>query len=808
MAHSDATSVSVRPYKADGLTRSIATSAKSRFPNVETVLRRAVPALIGLCLLAAGVTTALQVNAARTRVLDSMAEDLSLLSRIIGHDLTAQAAGQKDAVAAAARYVRESLPAEASDHGRGLIVSDASGTVVAVTGTGIANVGANLTAALGAGQPLTTMAEDAGVLQITLPGGEQALATVRNLEEPLGQIALVQPVSDALVGWRDSVHITVTLFAITGSVLALLGLAFSWQASRARQASRTAARVQQRVDTALSRGRSGLFDWDLARGRIFWSQSMYELMGHEPRSGLISFGTFNNAIHPDDGDFYALADELLRGDTNVIDRSFRVRHARGDWIWLRARAEVVRTPEDGARLIGICVDITEERRLAERTMTADLRLREAVETVSEAFVLWDADNKLVLCNTKFQQLYELPDDAVKPGSAYADVIAAGRAPVVRTQVHPEGKVEEGARTYEAQLEDGRWLHINERRTKDGGFVSIGTDITSLKRHEERLVDSERRLMATVTDLQKSRQTLELQAQQLAELAEKYAEQKAEAEGANKTKSEFLANMSHELRTPLNAIIGFSEIMTSGAFGPLGSAKYEEYARDIGDSGHHLLELINDILEMSRIETGHLQLRLDDVDLDAVVLEALRVVTPLAEEKGLALRAEAATGIVARADRRAVKQILLNLLANAVKFTPAGGRVTVRVRPVGEAVNICVEDTGIGIPREAMSKLGRPFEQVENQFTKTHKGSGLGLAIARSLVELHQGVMRIRSTVGEGTVVLVRLPQRADAPLKADEELAALLRETEEAEVAAEVSGDQAVPAVEAEAGTAEDQPQA
>jgi two-component system cell cycle sensor histidine kinase PleC len=244
-------------------------------------------------------------------------------------------------------------------------------------------------------------------------------------------------------------------------------------------------------------------------------------------------------------------------------------------------------------------------------------------------------------------------------------------------------------------------------------------------------------------------------------------------------------MSHELRTPLNAIIGFSEIMTSGAFGPLGSAKYEEYARDIGDSGHHLLELINDILEMSRIETGHLQLRLDDVDLDAVVLEALRVVTPLAEEKGLALRAEAATGIVARADRRAVKQILLNLLANAVKFTPAGGRVTVRVRPVGEAVNICVEDTGIGIPREAMSKLGRPFEQVENQFTKTHKGSGLGLAIARSLVELHQGVMRIRSTVGEGTVVLVRLPQRADAPLKADEELAALLRETEEPQTAAE-----------------------
>src|SRR5262249_50924036 len=195
-------------------------------------------------------------------------------------------------------------------------------------------------------------------------------------------------------------------------------------------------------------------------------------------------------------------------------------------------------------------------------------------------------------------------------------------------------------------------------------------------------DTERQHMATISDLRKSRQILELQTQQLAELADKYAEQKAEAEKANTAKSEFLANMSHELRTPLNAIIGFSEIMTSGAFGPLGSAKYEEYCRDIGDSGQYLLDVINDILEMSRIENGHHPLRLEEVDLDATVLEALRVITPLSEEKGLALRAEAATGLVARADRRAIKQILLNLVSNAVKFTPPGGRVAVRLRQVG------------------------------------------------------------------------------------------------------------------------------
>ena len=239
------------------------------------------------------------------------------------------------------------------------------------------------------------------------------------------------------------------------------------------------------------------------------------------------------------------------------------------------------TPRRGEpHLVGIAVDITEQRRLASETATADMRLRDAIETISEAFVLWDADNRLVMCNSKFQQLHELPPDASAPGTPYAEVdgarTSAGRAAPVHAR--------EAAGCRRAHLrgaaQDGRWLQINERRTKDGGYVSVGTDITALKRHEEQLVDSERELMATVPDLKQSRQKLEEQAQQLADLAERYLDQKAQAESANRAKSEFLANMSHELRTPLNAIIGFSEMMESGMFGPLGSDKYDEYCRDI------------------------------------------------------------------------------------------------------------------------------------------------------------------------------------------------------------------------------------
>jgi two-component system cell cycle sensor histidine kinase PleC len=437
-------------------------------------------------------------------------------------------------------------------------------------------------------------------------------------------------------------------------------------------------------------------------------------------------------------------------------------------VWLRARCELVQaTDEPGLHLIGIAVDITEQKNLVAKSEAADIRLRDAIDTISEAFVVWDADNRLVMCNSKFQSLHSLSEEATKPGTEYDAVVAAGGKPVVRTQMTGGGRREPGGRTFEAQLEDGRWLHISERRTKDGGFVSVGTDITALKRHEERLLESERQLKATIDDLRSSQATLEVQKTQLAELAQKYAEEKTRALEASQAKSEFLANMSHELRTPLNAIIGFSEIMESGMFGPLGADKYLEYCHDIRESGQYLLDVINDILDMSKIEAGRIRLELEVTDLDRLLADAMRIIGARAQEKKLTINTEVASGIRLKVDRRAVKQILLNLLSNAVKFTPEGGRIIVRGRATGETVMIAIEDTGIGIPPEALKNLGRPFEQVESQFTKSHQGSGLGLAIAKSLVELHNGSMRIRSTVGVGTVVGVRLP-RDGRPVDADE----------------------------------------
>jgi two-component system, cell cycle sensor histidine kinase PleC len=299
--------------------------------------------------------------------------------------------------------------------------------------------------------------------------------------------------------------------------------------------------------------------------------------------------------------------------------------------------------------------------------------------------------------------------------------------------------------------------VSEMRTRDGSTVSVGSDVTQLKQHQEKLVDSERRLMATIHDLSVARKAEQERARELVELNRKYMRETERAEGASRAKSEFLANMSHELRTPLNAIIGFSELMESALFGPLGSERYEEYIRDIHVSGNYLLGVINDILDMSKIEAGQFSIDREEIDLCPLIREAVKVISLQAAQKSIIVDTNIPDSIKLYADRRAIKQIALNLLSNAVKFTGQGGRISVRARNLSGALVLTIEDNGCGIPKDALTKLGRPFEQVQNQFTKTHTGSGLGLAISRSLAELHGGALKIRSTEDVGTIVSVRVP---------------------------------------------------
>ncbi len=752
MARVEAASASVRSDSIKGLAQSIAKPAYRRLLTAEPALRRAVPALIIAFLLTIAVGAFVQVLDHRRQAIADASKDIETIAEVLSDRLDRP---RREDAAPLWRSAQEALDrartARTTAAGRSILISNPEGVVIAAAPAASGLVGRKLLDILGETQPITSLGADAGVLEIRLTDDTHALATVRQLNPPFGQLTVFQRRSDVLAGWRSDTTLTVTLSATTGFVLLILGFAFHWQATRAREADIIYDTVRSRIDTALNRGRCGLWDWDLARGRIFWSHSMFAILGLDPKDDLLPFWEVNALVHPDDIKLYDIAAQLADARTTSIDHAFRMHHASGKWVWLRARCELVQQPgEPGLHLIGIAVDITEQKSLVEKTVAADLRLRDAIETIPEAFVLWDAENRLVLCNSNFQTLHNLPDEAIAAGIPYEDVVAAGRKHVIRAKVTGADSEEPGARTFEAQLDDGHWLYISERRTKDGGYVSVGTDITTLKQHEKKLLSSEKRLLATIEDLRHSQQ-------QLQDLAEKYAEEKDRAEDANQAKSKFLANMSHELRTPLNAIIGFSEIMEKGMFGDLGAPKYKEYCRDIHHSGQYLLDVINDVLDMSKIEAGRFKLEPETVELDQILADAMRVVSTTGDEKSLSLNARIAPGLCFKADRRALKQVALNLLSNAVKFTPNGGRVTVRGRAKGGCVMIAISDTGIGIPKDALQKLGRPFEQVESQLTKSHHGSGLGLAIAKSLIELHNGMMRIRSTPGAGTVVLVRLP---------------------------------------------------
>ena len=397
--------------------------------------------------------------------------------------------------------------------------------------------------------------------------------------------------------------------------------------------------------------------------------------------------------------------------------------------------EIVGNPIPGLGFVTTYTDITARKRADEelhralqRAEQAETLLSDAIDCVSEAFVIYDKDDRLVLCNDVYRRLYPRTAQSIQPGMSFEALLRHGLAAgeyqeaIGREDQWLAERIsrhQQASGAVEQHLADGRHLLISERRMKSGGIAGLRVDVTDLVRTKEALI---------------------------------------RAEAANQAKSMFLANMSHELRTPLNAIIGFSQLIRDQILGPVNPPAYAGYAKDIHAAGDHLLELISNVLDASRIEVGKLDIKEEMVEVGELAQSAVQTVRVQATKKSIALELrlpEAPAGL--RADALRLRQILINLLANAVKFTPEGGRVTLSFAASPEAAVFAVTDTGIGMSPEEIAVATEPFHQIENALVKRHEGVGLGLALAKHMTEMHGGTLEIESEKGVGTTVRVVLP---------------------------------------------------
>ncbi len=401
----------------------------------------------------------------------------------------------------------------------------------------------------------------------------------------------------------------------------------------------------------------------------------------------------------------------------------------------RRNDELQLLADQANQLLGSIGRRMEERRGAEDDLKQKNTIIEAtLQSMDEGIVMVDSNKIVVGYNQRFLELHNYPRRQLPEGTPLIEFVRYsaqhgdfGDGPIEAFVEQRMALLERNkALTFEQIRPNGLAMEVRGNPTKGGGYVMTFTDITSRKKAEQEILKA-----------------------------------KDQAEIANRAKTEFLANMSHELRTPLNGIIGFSEIIGAEMLGRIENQRYIEYANDIERAGLHLLDVINSILDVAKIEAGKVDLLEESFDLTQIARLCVGLIKPQTDAKGITLASELPSNLPnIFADQTQIKQILINLLSNATKFTPENGSITLRAGLVeaGKQIFIEVQDSGIGIADNEIDKVMNPFYQIDDVFTRSHEGSGLGLALVKSMTELHKGELVVNSKKGKGTTVRITFPK--------------------------------------------------
>jgi PAS domain S-box-containing protein len=503
---------------------------------------------------------------------------------------------------------------------------------------------------------------------------------------------------------------------------------------RAEEALRTTA---TRLRGAQRIAKLGSWELDLTGNTAVFSDEVYRILENDPASFGATYEALLDTVHHDDRAAVDRAYKDSLANKTAVEFDFRVPMRDGRVKWLRVRSET-QSDDEGRAIIsrGTVQDITERKTTEDALRQSEATLATFLKVSPEAVIVTDDKMRITVFSSGAEAIF---------GYAADEVI--GREveclmPVQMRDLH--GKhIQAFRESHVTGQMMGERSEIVGRR-KDGEEFPAEASLSKLK------TPLGMYFAAVLRDISSQKATL----RDL--LAAKRA-----AEGASEAKSRFIANMSHELRTPLNAIIGFSELMMGQCFGALGDPRYREYAADIRKSGEHLLSLINEILDISRIEAGSIELNEEaPLEIEELIDHCTRWVTARAADTGVALRTEIAPETPAlRGDPRLLTQILLNLISNALKFTPAGGLVKVRAGlATSGGVEIAVADTGIGMSPQQLERIGEPFLQFDDDKGRRGEGTGLGVSIAKRLAELHGGELSIDSAAGRGTIATLRLPK--------------------------------------------------